>query len=83
MGKCGTDIFLHQEWGITSGESIKVRRNIPKKNNFLDRQNKGHQYPTLFFYCNGCIAYVENMYGNLSYDVASGSKITPCNKICK
>ena len=29
--KCGTD-FLHQEWGITctSGESIKVKRNIPK-----------------------------------------------------
>ena len=31
--KCGTG-FLHQEWGITctSGESIKVRRNIPKMN---------------------------------------------------
>ena len=37
--KCGTD-FLHQEWGITctSGESIKVRRNIPKDElTILDR----------------------------------------------
>ena len=31
MKKCGTD-FMHQEWGITSGQSIKVRRNIPKIN---------------------------------------------------
>ena len=34
--KCGTD-FLHQEWGITSGESIKVRRNIPKDNYFRQK----------------------------------------------
>ena len=41
MKKCGTD-FMHQEWGITctSGESIKVRRNIPKnKLTILDRQS--------------------------------------------
>ena len=29
MKKCGTD-FIHLEWGITYGQSIKVRRNIPK-----------------------------------------------------
>ena len=29
MKKCGTD-FMHQEWGITSGHSIKVRSNIAK-----------------------------------------------------
>ena len=37
--KCGTD-FLHQEWGITctSGESIKVKRNISKDElTILDR----------------------------------------------
>ena len=37
--KCGTD-FLHQEWGITctSGESIKVRRNISEDElTILDR----------------------------------------------
>ena len=46
MKKCGTD-FMHQEWGITSGQSIKVRRNIPKdKLTILDRQYKDHQYPT-------------------------------------
>ena len=33
-------IFLHQEWGITctSGESIKVRRNIPKDKLKIKRQ---------------------------------------------
>ena len=61
MKKCGTD-FMHQEWGITStsGQSIKVRRNIPKdKLRFLDRQYKDHQYPTTISYCNGCIEYLE------------------------
>ena len=59
MKKCGTD-FMHQEWGITSGESIKVRRNIPKdKLTILDRQYKDHQYPTSISYCNGCIKYLE------------------------
>ena len=61
MKKCGTD-FMHQEWGITctSGESIKVRRNIPKhKLTILDRQYKYHQYPTTISYCNGCIEYLE------------------------
>ena len=44
MKKCGTD-FMHQEWGITStsGQSIKVRRNITKdKLTILDRQYKDH-----------------------------------------
>ena len=53
---------MHQEWGITctSGESIKVRRNIPKdKLTILDRQYKDHQYPTTISYCNGCIEYLE------------------------
>ena len=37
MKKFGTE-FWHQEWGITSGESIKVRRNIKKdKLTLLDR----------------------------------------------
>ena len=27
--------------------------------------------------------FVQVIYMNLSYDVASGSEITPCNKICK
>ena len=39
LQKSGTD-FLHQEWGITctSGESIKVRCNIPKDElTILDR----------------------------------------------
>ena len=64
MKKCGTD-FMHQQWGITiSGESIKVRRNIPKdKLTILDRQYKDYQYPTPISYCNGCIEYLEkNMY---------------------
>ena len=58
--KCGTD-FMHQEWGITctSGESIKVRSNIPNKLTILDRQYKDHQYPTTISYCNGCIEYLE------------------------
>ena len=61
MKKCATD-FMHQE--CTSGESIKVRRNIPKdKLTILDRQYKDHQYPTTISYCNGCIEYLEkNMY---------------------
>ena len=59
MKKCGTD-FMHQEWGITSGQSIKVRRNIPKDElTILDRQYKDHQYPTTISYCNGCIEYLE------------------------
>ena len=59
MKKCGTD-FMHQEWRITSGQSIKVRRNIPKgKLTILDRQYKDHQYPTTISYCNGCIEYLE------------------------
>ena len=61
MKKCGTD-FMHQEWGITctSGESIKVRHNIPKdKLTILDRQYENHQYPTAISYCNGCIEYLE------------------------
>ena len=59
MKKCGTD-FMHQELGITSGQSIKVRRNIPKdKLTILDRQYKDHQYPTTISYCNGCIEYLE------------------------
>ena len=38
--ECGTD-FLHQEWGIASSESIKVRLNIPKdKLTILDRYYK-------------------------------------------
>ena len=42
MKKCGTD-FMHQKCGITSGQSIKVRRNIPKdKLTILDRQYKDH-----------------------------------------
>ena len=67
MNKCGTD-FMHQEWGITSGQPIKVRCNIPKdKLTFLDRQYKDHQYPTTISYCNGCIEYMylgekKNMY---------------------
>ena len=61
MKTCGTD-FMHQEWGITStsGQSIKVRRNITKdKLTILDRQYKDHQYPTTISYCNGCIEYLE------------------------
>ena len=59
MKKCGTD-FMHQEWGITSGQTIKVRRNIPKdKLTILDRQYKDHQYPTTISYCNGCKEYLE------------------------
>ena len=59
MKKCGTD-FMHQEWGIISGHSIKVMRNIPKdKLTILDRQYKDHQYPTTISYCNGCIEYLE------------------------
>ena len=59
MKKCGPD-FMHQEWGITSGQSIMVRRNIPKdKLTILDRQYKDHQYPTTISYCNGCIEYLE------------------------
>ena len=47
MKKCGTN-FMHQE--CTSGESIKVRRNIPKdKLTILDRQYKDHQYSTTIF----------------------------------
>ena len=43
MKKCGTD-FMNHEWGITSGQSIKVRCNIPKdKLTILDRQYKDHQ----------------------------------------
>ena len=65
MKKCGTD-FVHQECGITctSGESIKVRRNIPKdKLTILDRQYKIHKYPITISYCNGCMEYLEkNMY---------------------
>ena len=57
--KCGTDC-LHQEWGITSGLSIKERRIIPKdKLTFLDRQYKDHQYPATNSNCNECIAIVE------------------------
>ena len=59
MIKCGTD-FMHQEWGITSGQSIKVRCNIPKdKLTLLDRQYKYHQCPITISYCNGCIEYLE------------------------
>ena len=45
MKKCGTD-FMHQEWGITSCQSIlRLRRNIPKdKLTILDRQYKDHQF---------------------------------------
>ena len=44
MKKCGTD-FMHQEWGITSGQSIKVRCNIPKdKLTILDRQYKDNNF---------------------------------------
>ena len=52
---------MHQEWGITSGQSIKVRRSIPKdKLTILDRQYKDHQNPTTISYCNGCIIeYLE------------------------
>ena len=61
MKNCGTD-FMHQEWGITSGQSIKVRRNIPKdKLTILDRQYKDHQYPRTISYRNGCIAYLEKI----------------------
>ena len=61
MKKCGTD-FMHQEWGITSGQSIKVRRNIPKdKLTILDRQYKDHQYQRTISYCNGCIVYLEKI----------------------
>ena len=61
MKKCGTD-FMHQEWGITSGQSIKVRRNIPKdKLTILDRQYKDHQYRRTISYCNGCIEYLEKI----------------------
>ena len=60
MKKCGTDL-MHQEWRIASGQSIKVRRNIPKDKLtiLLDRQYKDHQYPTTISYCNGCIEYLE------------------------
>ena len=62
---CGID-FLHQKWGITSGD-IKVRRNIPKdKFTILDRQYKDHQYPTTISYCSGCIAYVEKHVQNVN-----------------
>ena len=57
--KCGTD-FLHQEFGITSVESIKVTRNVPNdKLTTFDRQYEDHQYPTIISFCNGYIAYVE------------------------
>ena len=57
--KCGTDL-MHQEWGITSGESTNVRHNIPKdKLIILDRPYKDHQYPTTISYCNGCIEYLK------------------------
>ena len=59
MKKCGTD-FMHQELGITSGQSLKVRRIIPKdKLTILDRQYKDHQYATTISYCNGCIEYLQ------------------------
>ena len=55
MKKCGTD-FMHQEWGITAGQSIKVRRIIPKDTlTILDRQYKDHQYLTTISYCNGAV----------------------------
>ena len=62
---------MHQEWGITSVQSIKVRRNIPKDNlTILDRQYKDHQYSTTISYCNGCIEYlgkkhVQNVNGKV------------------
>ena len=59
MKKCGTD-FMRQKWGITFGQSIKVRRIISKdKLTILDRQYKDHQYPTIISYCNGCMEYLE------------------------
>ena len=55
-GKCGNDV-LHQIWEITSGMSIKVKRNIPKdKLTTLNRQYKNTQYPTMISYCYGCLA---------------------------
>ena len=58
--QCGTD-FLHHNWGINPGESIKVRRTTPKdKLTILDRQCKNRHYSTVSC-CNGCIAYVEKI----------------------
>ena len=52
---------------MTSGETIKVRRNIPKdKLTILDRQYKDNKYPTTFFCCHGCIAYVEKYVQNVN-----------------
>ena len=64
MKTCGT------ECGITSGESIKVRNNIPKdKLTILDRKYKDHQYPITISYCNGCIAYVGKHAQNVNRNV--------------
>ena len=63
MKTCGA------ECGITSGESIKVRRNIPKDKLtiiILERKYKDHQYPTTISLCNGCIAYVEKHAQNVN-----------------
>ena len=74
MKQCGTD-FMHQEWGITSGQSIKVRRIIPKdKLTIIDRQYKDHQYPTSISYCNGCILRV------LETSSPKGNDRSPDNK---
>ena len=44
---------------------------------FCDRQSDGHRgLPTL-------LGWERHNYSHLSYDVASGSEITPCNKIDK
>ena len=59
-------IFLHQEWEITSGESIKGRNILKDKLIILDRQQKDHQYPTTIPYCNGCIAYMGKKVQNVN-----------------
>ena len=44
------------------------------------------QQNSTYFWINPCIYYKKKdnrQYEYLSHDVASGSEITPCNKICK
>ena len=65
MKKCGTD-FMHQEWGITctSGESIKVRRNIPKdKLTILDRHLQRSPVPNNNF----LLQWMHRVFGKNMY----------------
>ena len=55
---------------------------------FMDTK-KSHEVDIMSYVCvhlfksTGCQLVSTGQYKQLSYDVASGSEITPCNKICK